>query len=534
MGRASAGQSSYTPVVRIAVIGSGISGIAAASVLQRENHEVVLFERDAEAGGVWAHTYPSVTLQNIASHYHIADFPWPFTPDLHPTAEQIHRYLLAAIEFFELDVRLEHEIVELEERAGQAGWRVHGRSPTGAFVHDFDFVLLAVGQFTQPKSHAWQQLPGRAQFSGRIVDERSIDDAQVFAGQRVTVVGFGKTAVDMAVLAANAGATSVHHVFRSVRWLIPVYIMGLHMSYALFARHGSVMMPSWVHSNAAERFLHSEPARLVRGFWAMLARIVWQQHVRDAKPRDREARERVERLRPRHGVLPDLRSAAAIAPADYFRFVAEGKIEPVHAQLIGFDRAGACLGASADEPAQPDAPSHLDADIIVLAVGSGSPVFPFLPQRYRDLLECEDDGPQLYRHLLDPRIPRLAFAGYNHGFLHVPGVEVASLWLSALLRGELELPSTEAMLATIEHVRAWKRAHIAFEPSLSCGVNTRYQQYLDVMLRDLGLSPYRKSNWLAEAFGRYGAADYAGLIDELQRRRTTEGPLQLRPLPLDT
>jgi dimethylaniline monooxygenase (N-oxide forming) len=517
--------------MRIAVIGSGISGIAAASVLQRERHELVLFEREAEAGGVWARTYPGVTLQNIASHYHISDFPWPFEPDLHPTAEQIHRYVLAAIEFFELDVRLEHEVVELEELAGQAGWRVHGRSPKGDFVEEFDFVLLAVGQYTQPKSHAWEQLPGRAQFSGRIVDERSIDDTSVFTGQRVAVIGFGKTAVDMAVTAAKAGATSVHQVFRGARWLIPLYIFGLHMSYALFARYGTVMIPSWVHPSAPERFLHGRLTWLVRFFWGLLARIIWRQHVFDAKPRDRSARARIERLRPRHGMVQDLRSAAAVAPANYFRLVADAKIEPVHAEPIGFDESGVCLRPLSDKS---DAPTRLDADIVVLALGSSSPVFPFLPQRYRDLLELENDGPQLYRHLLDPRIPRMAFAGYNHGFLHVPSVEVASLWLSALLRGELELPSTEAMLATIERVRAWKRTHIAYEPSRSCAISTRYHQYLDVMLGDLGFSPYRKSNRLAEVCTRYRASDYAGLIEEFEHRRATQGPLKLRPLPLDT
>jgi dimethylaniline monooxygenase (N-oxide forming) len=515
--------------MHIAVIGSGISGIAAASVLQREGHEVVVFERDAEVGGVWAHTNPGVTLQNIAAHYHIADFPWPFTPDLHPTAEQIHRYLLAAIEFFELDIRVEHEIVELEELEGKSGWRVHGRSPRGGFVHEFEFVLLAVGQYTQPKSNAWQQLPGRAEFSGRVVDERSIDDPHMFAAKRVVVVGFGKTAVDMATMAATAGATSVQHVFRTARWLIPLYLFGVHMTYALFTRFGSVMIPSWVHPSAPEWTLHEKLPFFVRGFWAMLARVIWLQHVRDAKPRDANARARIERLRPRHAVVPDLRSAAAIAPPRYFHLVAEGKIDPVHAELIGFDEPGVRL-----RPLDPQTPAHLDADIVVLALGSRSPSFPFLPQRYRDLLERENDGPQLYRHLLDPRIPRLAFAGYNHGFMHVASVEVASLWLSALLRGEIELPSTKVMLETIERVRAWKRAHIEFEPSRACATSTRYQQYLDVLLGDLGLSPYRKSNWFAEVFVRYGAADYAGLLDEFERKRANEGPLKLRPLPLDT
>ena len=55
------------------------------------------YERAESPGGVWAKTYPSVTLQNTAPQYHISDFPWPFEPDLHPTAEQIRRYIDLAI-----------------------------------------------------------------------------------------------------------------------------------------------------------------------------------------------------------------------------------------------------------------------------------------------------------------------------------------------------------------------------------------------------------------------------------------------------
>lgn len=516
--------------MRIAVIGSGISGIAAAAVLQRDGHEVVVFEREAEPGGVWARTYPNVTLQNIASQYHIADFPWPFEPDLNPTAEQIRRYLAAAIEFFELDIRLGHAIEQLDELEGQQGWQVQGRGPDGLFMDEFEFVLVAVGQYTQPKSSAWEQLPGRDRFRGRIVSEKDIDDSSVFAGRRVVVVGFGKTAVDVAVIAAQAGASSVSHVFRTARWMIPIYLLGVHMTFALFTRFGSVMIPSWAPPSPAERFLHTKLAPVVRGFWTGIAGLMWGQHVRDAKAGDRSARERVARLRPQHGPIIDMRSATALAPPAYFRLVAEAKIEPICAQLIGFDETGLRLGPIEGQPS----PDELPAEIVVLALGSGSPVFPFLPRRYRDLLECEPDGTQLYRHLLDPRIPRMAFAGYNHGFLHVPSVEVASLWLSAMLHGEMELPSQDAMLATIDRIREWKRANVGFEPSRSCAVSTRYQQYLDVLLGDLGFSPYRKSNPITELFARYGAADYAGLVEAFQRRRASEGPLRLRPQPLDT
>ena len=131
-------------------------------------------------------------------------------------------------------------------------------------------------------------------------------------------------------------------------------------------------------------------------------------------------------------------------------------------------------------------------------------------------------------------MPKIAFAGFNHGFMHVPAVEIGMLWLSAVLTGDLTLPSAEAMRQSMEKIQQWKRDHVNFEPSRSCAVNTRFQQYLDVLLKDLGLNPYRKTpNILAELFSQYGPDDYVGIYEEYQAGRT-HGAQPLRVLALDT
>jgi dimethylaniline monooxygenase (N-oxide forming) len=135
--------------MRIAIIGSGISGIAAARTLQRVGIETVIFERSGAIGGVWALAYPEVTLQNVASHYHLADFPWPFEPNLHPTGQQIRRYLETAVQHFGLDIRLRHEVTELKEEP--QGWTVQTHSPHGSAREFFDFVIVAVGHYSQDK-----------------------------------------------------------------------------------------------------------------------------------------------------------------------------------------------------------------------------------------------------------------------------------------------------------------------------------------------------------------------------------------------
>src|SRR5687767_14828381 len=105
---------------RVGIVGAGISGLAHAQVLREHGFDVVVFEKGPRIGGVWALTYPDVTLQNTGDHYHLTAFPWPSPPDLHPTGTQINAYLAAAVEALDLDVRLEHEVVSAEPSGD--GW----------------------------------------------------------------------------------------------------------------------------------------------------------------------------------------------------------------------------------------------------------------------------------------------------------------------------------------------------------------------------------------------------------------------------
>ena len=84
--------------MNIAIIGAGISGIAAASILNNAGHRTTLFEKSGQAGGVWAVGYPGVSLRNTAHQYTLSQFPWPFKPALHPTGVEILKYLDLAIE----------------------------------------------------------------------------------------------------------------------------------------------------------------------------------------------------------------------------------------------------------------------------------------------------------------------------------------------------------------------------------------------------------------------------------------------------
>ena len=491
--------------MRVAIVGGGISGLAFANVFERFGHACTVFEKADRIGGIWATSYPDVRLQNSRERYHFIDLPWPTPPEQHPTARQILAYLDHAVEHFRIDVRLLHEVTAVAPRDG--GWTVTTRTPGGETRAEFDYVVVGIGQYSEGKRRP--QFDGEDVFSGTVVTERDIDALDLFDGRRVVVVGFGKSAVDIASFAAPRAAR-VDHVFRTPRWLIPFRILGVHFTYPFFARMSTFFMPSWTHGIGAERILHRRLPAVVQGFWRLIGWIV-KRHMRaHGRNLGSPALQRLDAVTPAHGYAADLRSATAMAPLRYFELIARGTIEPHHAGLSRFTPDGVVLADG----------TTLAAEIVVLAVGSDTPIFPFFPQELRNMLEANDDGVQLFRHLLHPAIPNLAFAGYNHGFMHIPAAEIGALWLCAHLDGDIELPSSAEMERCIRYVTDWKRRNVHYEPSRSCAVSTRFQQYIDVMLTELGLSPYRKfPNVAAEVFGRYGAADYADLINEYRRRR---------------
>jgi cation diffusion facilitator CzcD-associated flavoprotein CzcO len=165
-----------------------------------------------------------VRLQNTSWGYHLSSFPWPFKPDEHPTAAQICRYLEALVAAREFDVRFQHDVVMATE-APTGGWdlRVRQYPEQGTDAQEinehFDHLVVSIGQYTEGKHRL--TLDGEAEFEGEVLTERDLGDLSRFDGKRVVVVGFGKSALDMANFAAPRAA-AVHHVFRTPRWTLPL------------------------------------------------------------------------------------------------------------------------------------------------------------------------------------------------------------------------------------------------------------------------------------------------------------------------
>lgn len=123
----------------MAIIGAGISGLAAAKQLAR--YHPVVFEASDSIGGVWKHcSYRSTRLQTPRCDFEFSDYPWPERDNsTFPTYAEILEYLNGYVVQFKLlnFIRFNTKVVEVRfigepEKAGSDGmWGTNGHPLEG-------------------------------------------------------------------------------------------------------------------------------------------------------------------------------------------------------------------------------------------------------------------------------------------------------------------------------------------------------------------------------------------------------------------
>ena len=125
---------------------------------------------------------------------------------------------------------------------------------------------------------------------------------------------------------------------------------------------------------------------------------------------------------------------------------------------------------------------------------------------------------RLYRHILTPEEPRLAFIGYASTFNNTLTAEVASHWLAQHFRGDRQLPTIADMQQEIDRVLAWIEDYTTRKSGFFLGpINVHY---LDDLIEDMGLATKRTSNFLTEYMGVSWPKRYLNLGEERRLART--------------
>jgi len=79
------------PQKLVGIIGSGVSGLAAAKAFSSQGHDVVIFERLPSIGGVWhsSRSYPGIETQSPKDLYRFTDMGFPENCQEWPSGQDV-------------------------------------------------------------------------------------------------------------------------------------------------------------------------------------------------------------------------------------------------------------------------------------------------------------------------------------------------------------------------------------------------------------------------------------------------------------
>lgn len=181
--------------VRVAVIGSGFAGIAAAHRLKQAGLDFTVFEKNSEVGGVWwENTYPGCRLDTPNFAYSLSfaqkqDWPQQFSQQ-----PEILKYILDVVDRSDIrsHIRFNTEVQSLTFDEADARWVVASLNKAGQVVEEkFNFVITAMGLLNRPSIPEFE---GLDQFKGEVVHSAAWRDGIQLEGKRVALIGTGASA----------------------------------------------------------------------------------------------------------------------------------------------------------------------------------------------------------------------------------------------------------------------------------------------------------------------------------------------------
>ncbi|MBD2858883.1 NAD(P)/FAD-dependent oxidoreductase [Spongiibacter sp. KMU-158] len=209
-------QSAWQP--RIAIIGAGISGIAAVVKLRKAGFsQLTVFEKADKVGGTWReNTYPGLAC-DIPSHWY--SFSFEPNPDWHHRCAhgpEIQAYLERTAQKYGVTdiVRFNSAVTRLVYQAPH--WLLYCNGQNSE-PEQFDIVISATGILHRTIMPA---IPGLDDFAGASFHSAHWDHSVDYHGKRIGVIGTGSTSCQI-VGAVTKDAQHLTLFQRTAQWVMP-------------------------------------------------------------------------------------------------------------------------------------------------------------------------------------------------------------------------------------------------------------------------------------------------------------------------
>jgi dimethylaniline monooxygenase (N-oxide forming) len=342
----------------------------------------------------------------------------------------------------------------------------------------FAFVILCTGLFSNTPNIL--DIPGSEEFvskgHGRIIHTSQWKSTDEFRNQRVLVIGNGKSAADAAVAAAIVAQEMKTpppiQAIRKQNWYVPRFM--LHFKWAFHSRIVSALLPRYYESTSwVAKIFHPLCYPIKYLLWRILELVFLVLLRLPVK------------VWPKLGTI-DTEGSLSIP----LLITDERHLYPVRDGQIDL-RICEVTQLYSTKHARLSTGDIVPVDVIVMGTGWKLD-YSFLDQEtVLSKLDFTYDGLWLYRNILPPNIPGIAFIGSNaHTFMNIFTSYVQAHWLVGLLSGQRPSVSPMDMMDCIHREKEFKRRLYPKGALRGASIEAFMQHYHDILFQEQGINPH--------------------------------------------
>lgn len=252
---------------KVAVIGTGISGLNTAVQLKRAGIPFVVFEKNPEVGGSWyENRYPGARVDTPSRGYtHLFSYDYPFPWGYSPRDENLKYFKWVADNFQIRDnIRLNTEVLSMTWEDDAKLWTLEATGPNGTETSQFNAVITCVGFLSRPQM---PEIEGLDTFNGVACHSAAWPEGLDITGKRVAIVGSGASGYQTAPVIAKA-AEQTYLFQRSANWLyedlsylkkLPEQTLWLDRNFPFHANFVRFRTAALVAPSGSKGALHRDP-----------------------------------------------------------------------------------------------------------------------------------------------------------------------------------------------------------------------------------------------------------------------------------
>ncbi|ESP90848.1 NAD(P)-binding domain-containing protein [Pseudoalteromonas luteoviolacea] len=432
----------------IAVIGAGLSGIAAVKQLTDGGHQVTCFEKAESFGGVFADKKIYDDLHLTISNYFMAysDYVPNHQKLKFWSKKEYINYLGEYIERFDIakHIHYDHEVCCVQKQGDK--WLVTYKNADTEQTKEFDMVAVCSGHFQKPKL---PDLPGLDMYQGNIEHSNDYRDKHNYAGKRVLCVGLGESSADITSEISQVARKCILSL-RRYPAVAPRYMAFQEDPYF-------TIDTSWLTSRIVNKLPHRYHGGITKG--------IFNKYVTSRNDHVRIRGEWLKKSGPSH-------HQAVTKNERLFRPIADGKVTPNIGGIERFEKNAVVFKDGTRE----------EIDAVVFCTGYQLS-FPFLDVSIANMRD-------LYKQMFIPEMGHsLSFIGFvrpQQGGIPVIA-EMQCRYLSKLASGEAQLPTLSEMHDVIKYDTKHWQTEYKITPHVASLVN--YCHYMDSVAKLVGCMP---------------------------------------------